>query len=266
MKSDVSQVGFSQRVRLEWLDYTAGLVLAGKTPAEITAALQIYLNDKLSVGGSSARGNREKVITILMRIWVIPPATLRELRDEALALARRLPLQEHLALHWGLALAVYPFWGTVAETVGRLLRLQKDVGAAQVQRRLREQLGERETVARAARRVVRSMVDLGVLVEGQSKGFYQAARPRQISDDALSRWLVMAFLAARGEDWVPLETLNQPPALFPFALPRVTGAWFAGRTDVEVVRHGVDQEMVRYGMRERSQNKGKTYLAQLPFL
>jgi hypothetical protein len=246
MKNEVLQIGFSQRVRLEWLDYTAGLVLAGKSPSEINTALQTYLQDKLSVGGSAVRGNREKVITILMRIWVLPPDALRGIRDEGLVLARELPLEQHLALHWGLAMAVYPFWGTVAETVGRLLRLQKDVGAAQVQRRLREQLGERETVARAARRVVRSMVDLGVLVEGQNKGFYNVASPRQIHDEVLSRWLATAFLAAKGGDWLPLETLYQPPAFFPFALIRVSAASFAGRTDVEVVRHGMDQELVRW--------------------
>jgi len=245
MNNDVSQVGFSQRVRLEWLDYTSGLVLAGKSSAEIDAALQAYLKDKLSVGGSAVRGNREKAITILMKVWAIPPHHLRTLRDEGLALARRFPLPDHLAFHWGMALAVYPFWGTVAETVGRLLRLQRDVGAAQVQRRLREQLGERETVARAARRVLRSMVDLGVLVESQSKGVYQAAAPRLIADEGLVRWLLVATLAARAGDWVPLETLNQSPALFPFSFPRVTGALFAGQADVEVVRHGQDQEMVR---------------------
>lgn len=246
MKNEVLQIGFSQRVRLEWLDYTAGLVLAGKSPSEINTALQTYLQDKLSVGGSAVRGNREKVITILMRIWVIPPDSLRGVRDEGLALARELPLEQHLALHWGLTMAVYPFWGTVAETVGRLLRLQKDVGAAQVQRRLREQLGERETVARAARRVVRSMVALGVLEEGQRKGLYHVTSPRQIADEELSRWLITTLLATKGGAWFPLEALNQAPALFPFAPLHVSTAWFTGRQDVEVVRHGMDQELVRW--------------------
>ena len=35
-------------------------------------------------------------------------------------------------------MAVYPFFGTVATVVGRLLRLQGTAGASQVQRRIRE--------------------------------------------------------------------------------------------------------------------------------
>ena len=60
-----------------------------------------------------------------------------------------------MLVHWCMCTVVYPFFGTVADAVVRLLRLQGSAGAAQVQRRLRERLGERETVARAARRIWR---------------------------------------------------------------------------------------------------------------
>lgn len=46
------------------------------------------------------------------------------------------------------------------------------VAAAHVQRRVHEQYGERETVSRAARRVLRSFLDWGVLQETESKGIY----------------------------------------------------------------------------------------------
>jgi hypothetical protein len=251
MKNEASQVGFSQRVQLSWLDYTAGLILAGKGKTEINDALQDYLKDKLSVGGSAVRGNREKVITILMKIWVVPPDHLQGLRDEGLSLLRRLSSSEHLAIHWGMTMAVYPFWGTVAETVGRLLRLQKDVGAAQVQRRIREQLGERETVARAARRILRSFIDWGVLIQADKKGIYRAAPPASFWDPELNRWIVEAFLAAHVPEWQSLGNLDKHAALFPVAIGRVTAAMLDKSSRVEVVRHGLDQEMARW--RDRTQ-------------
>jgi hypothetical protein len=159
-------IGFSQQIRLDWLERTAEGVLAGRKRAQIQAALQDHLRERLSVGGGAERGNREKAITILLKVWVSVPEGLVPLRDDALEHLRRLPGDGHLPLHWGMTTAAYRFFGAVAETAGRLLRLQDAVAAAQVQRRLREQLGERETVARAARRVLRCLVDWGVLAEG----------------------------------------------------------------------------------------------------
>jgi len=164
------QIGFSQRVRLEWLEQTANLVLAGNDKTAVNDALQELLKDKVSVGGQAERGNREKIITILLKAWLAVPSKLESLRVEGLELLKRLPRRDHLAIHWGMVMAVYPFWSGVAVQVGRLLRLQGSAAAAHVQRRVREQYGERETVSRAARRVLRSYLDWGVLQETATKG------------------------------------------------------------------------------------------------
>lgn len=165
------QIGFSQRVQLDWLEQTAALVLAGQTREQIETALQECLRDKLSIGGAAPRGNREKAITILLKIWASVPHCLQLFRDDGLDHLRRLPHGDHIALHWGMTMAVYPFFGAVAETVGRLMRLQSTCAAAQIQRRIREQLGERETVARAARRILRCFVDWGSSRRHKSKAF-----------------------------------------------------------------------------------------------
>jgi hypothetical protein len=44
------QIGFSQRIQLEGLEFTAQLLLAGSTRNEIQTALNDLLQDKLSVG------------------------------------------------------------------------------------------------------------------------------------------------------------------------------------------------------------------------
>lgn len=95
------QVGFSQRIQLDWLEHTAALVLEEQTREQIDAALQVFLSDKLSVGGTAQRGNREKAITILLKIWVSVPPHLKPFRDDGLQFLQRLPLREHVAVHWG---------------------------------------------------------------------------------------------------------------------------------------------------------------------
>lgn len=239
------QVGFSQRIQLSWLEYTAQLVIAGKSRDEINAALQEHLHDKLSIGHQVQRGNREKAITILLKVWQDLPAALRPLRDEGLEYFQHRPSKEHLALHWGMAMAVYPFFGSVAGVVGKLLRLQDQIGTAQVQRRIREQLGERETVARAARRIYRSFIDWKTLEESGTKGVYQKATPVRISDPRLSAWLLECVLHANVGDWTPLAALDSHASLFPFALSASGKDVLRENHRLESMRHGLDQELVR---------------------
>jgi hypothetical protein len=51
MTDRFTQIGFSQRIRLEWLEQTARLVLAETARQAVLDALQELLHDKLSVGG-----------------------------------------------------------------------------------------------------------------------------------------------------------------------------------------------------------------------
>jgi hypothetical protein len=238
------QIGFSQRVQLDWLEQTAALVLAGQTREQIETALQEYLRDKLSVGGTAQRGNREKAITILLKIWASVPKCLQSFRDDGLDHLRRLPLDDHIAMHWGMIMAAYPFFGVVAETVGRLIRLQSTCAAAQIQRRIREQLGERETVARAARRILRCFVDWGVLQETQKKGVYCASPARSIQDKRLMVWLVEAALRGSGTNQRALKMIAQTPALFPFRLTPLYASDLIDHTRLELFRHSLDEDMV----------------------
>ena len=129
-----TQIGFSQRIRLEWFERTANLLLAGNGRALINDSLQHLLRDRVSIGGEAARGSKEKVITILLKTWITVPPELEKLRDEGLNILPSLAREDRIAIHWGMALAAYPFWGAVAAHTGRLLRLQGTAAAAHVQR------------------------------------------------------------------------------------------------------------------------------------
>src|SRR5882724_6440402 len=238
------QIGFSQRIQLGWLERTASLLFMGHTRDEIQTVLQELLRDQLSVGGTAQRGNWEKAISILLKIWVTVPKELKSFRDEGLAHLNRLPLADHLPGHWGMTIAVYPFVGVVAEAVGRLLRLQGSCAAVQVQRRVRELLGERETVARAARRVLRCFIDWGVLQETKAKGVYQAAPVRSVSDKKLAGWLIEATLLAGGSNVAPLKVISQTPMLFPFSIGPLGIGDLKGHDRLEWFRQGLDEEMV----------------------
>ena len=238
-----NQVGFSQRIRLEWLQYTANLVLAGNSREAITVALDERLRETLSVGSQVARGNRHKAITILTKVWVNVPPQLEALRDAGLRLLRNSDTREGMLIHWCMCMAVYPFFGTVAGVTGRVLRLQDSVSAAQVQGRLRERFGERETVARAVRRVLRLFVDWGALLETGRPGLYRNAEPRPADSPALAVWVARAVLASRVNQSQSPTALLRGPQLFPFEITLPTVRELEACDAIEVTRHGLDQDV-----------------------
>ena len=237
-------VGFSQRIRLEWLDYAANAVLAGSPEAEIVAALRERLRERFSLGGGRVSGNRDKAVAILTRVWVAVPEERRALQGEGLDLLRQAEADGRMLAHWCMCMAAYPFFGTVAEATGRLLRLQGAAAAAQVQRRLRERLGERETVARAGQRVLRGFIDWGVLQETGEKGLYRAAAPRAIGDGPLAVWALKATLSALGGSPQPPSALLRAPRLFPFEIAAPSMAALEACDAFEVVRHGIDHDVL----------------------
>jgi len=245
MTKRTDQIGFSQRVRLEWFERTANLILAGNEKPAVVEGLQELLRDKVSVGGQAVRGNREKIITILLKTWLTVPSELEPLRDDGLELFKRAKRTDHLALHWGMVSAIYPFWAGVAGQAGRLLRLQGTAGAAHVQRRVREQYGERDTVSRAARRVLRSFVDWDVLRESGVKGVYEPASPLVVEDRDLAAWLIEAVLVSGVNGPTTLKSLIDSTVLFPFQLPQISaGELVTSSKRLDVITHNLDEELV----------------------
>lgn len=257
MRSE-GHVGFSQRIRLDWLDYTANAVLAENGKDEIAAALRERLRKALSVGNDSKGGNREKAVTILTKVWVTVPEAHRALRDEGLDLLRRAGPDDRMLTHWCMCMVAYPFFGAVAEAAGRLLRLQGAVAAVQVQRRLRERLGERETVARAARRVLRAFIDWGVLLETGEKGIYRGTPKRVIGDGSLAIWALKANLSTKDCGPQPPLTLLRAPRLFPFEIVPPSMAELEASETFDIVQHGLDQEIL-LGLTEAASVQGGSH-------
>ncbi len=241
MSKNIS-VGFSQRIKLDWLDFTAQQQLKGHTPAEIKAALNDLLSDQLSVGSNARRSSRQKAISILSKIWVNVPQSFESFRDEGIALFKLQPKKTHVTLHWGMAMAVYPFFAVAAENMGRLLRLQEQVSTAQLQKRMCEKMGERETVRRSTRQLIRCWLEWGLLTEIDKKGIYTASEVQTITDAQLTAWLLESALIANKEQTAVLHNLvNYSPALFPFGL---SSDYFTPNERLETFSQGVSEVSV----------------------
>ena len=244
-KQRYNQIGIDRYIRLDWLELTAHLAVAKNNVPTVKTILQEELKGAFRSANTRVRGSLDKTITILIRIWSNPPKKLLPLQRKGLELLSHLPQENHIVLHWGMTMAVYPFWATIAAYVGRLLKLQEIVTVSQIQRRMREQYGERETVSRATQRVLRSFVNWGVLKETAKKGCYAKGILLTIKDEVLISWLAEALLHTKPNGSLDLRELLSSTMLFPFRLssvPANTLTVISQRLDV--LRHGLDQELI----------------------
>jgi hypothetical protein len=237
-------IGFSQIIKHAWLDFTAQKKLEGNSSVEVRAALEHFLSNQLSVGNNSRRNSRQKAISILSKIWLRVPKEIEPFRDEGLALFKSAPKNTRIALHFGMAIAIYPFFATSAENMGRLLKLQSEVSTAQLQKRMREKLGERDTVVRATRQLIRCWDEWGILTASEKKGVYKAVKPQTITDSRLTTWLLeSALIASQGQSAILHNLTNYTPALFPF---RLSSDYFIPNDRLETFKEGVREVGVTF--------------------
>lgn len=240
-----NQIGIDRILQLPWLEKTAILVKEGEDAATITGVLEMGMQDSFRGAKTTARGAIAKTITNLLKIWLRPPAHMKEFQKQGLQLFEECSESEHIILHWGMTMAVYPFWFNVAIQTGRLLRLQSSLTIMQVQRRICEQYGERQTVSRAGQRVVRSFVHWGVLKDGSQKGFYAIGDTINIDDPRLLAWMMEALLYSRNVRSAPLRELRSTPGLFPFQFAPISGERLVSASSrLDFVCQGVDEVII----------------------
>ncbi|MDD3535034.1 MAG: hypothetical protein PHC50_02685 [Candidatus Cloacimonetes bacterium] len=215
----LNKIGIKQLIRLEWLDRTLSLLLAGMSPEEIRRDLSDYLADKKPSGGIGERGYKTYTLAIaILSAWFDPAIQWHSLRDKLLVQARQLPPEEWMVLHWTLMLAAYPFWFNVAIQTGRVCALQERVTRKQIFDRLIERYGERSTILRYARYVIRSFKAWKILEDTETRGCYQKGASIPISNPQIMGLLFEAMLISTQGNKAPLRSLAYSPALFPFIL------------------------------------------------
>ncbi|RWD51600.1 MAG: hypothetical protein EOS75_31270 [Mesorhizobium sp.] len=206
MISRAPKIGFDRFIDQEWA----------------TIALQIRagvatLEDLAAVVNSSHRGEaaKKKTWTVLKRLWLEPRDDLIDFADRGARLYRGVDGVSALTLTWGMAIAAYPFFGKVAEIVGRLSSLHGQCTSAEVQRRMAELFGEREGTRRMTNMVLQSQTSWGA-IERESDGRTISRRPpSEVNDGRVLEWLAEACLLYVGHE-LSVSRLSAHPTMFPF--------------------------------------------------
>ena len=213
-------IGIKQAIRFEWMQKTANLLMAGLDAKTIRQELHEFLADRKGNGSEGTRSNQTRtfVVNNLMKIWVSPDPELIPFRDASLAFLRKNPSMA-LAVHWGMT---------------------------QIIDRLKEQYGDRQTVSRYGRFVIRSFIAWDVLKDSQSKGCYEKTVPVSIVEPDLAILMLESALLATPEAKGAMVLLLNNTAFFPFWLPMMTGDFVSLHNDrIEMVRYGLDDELLK---------------------
>ena len=208
MSPTAPQIGFDRFIQLDWV--AAAL--------KVRAGLANFdeLNDLLDAAGLGLAA-RKKTRTVLNRLWLEPRVDLVDFANRGAEIFKANPGVSVAALAWGMAIATYPFFGKVAELVGRLSALQGDCSSAEVHRRMSEIYGEREGIYRMSNMVLQSQAGWGA-IERVEKGKRLIRCPAiTLTENESAAWLVEAALRYAGRA-VSMASLQSMAVLFPFVL------------------------------------------------
>jgi hypothetical protein len=240
-------IGIKQVIRFEWMQKTVNSVLAGLDAKTIRQELHEYFVDRMGNGSQSARGKTSKsqIVNMLINIWVVPNNEFIDFRNSLLAAIRENP-SIGAVVHWGMLSAAYPFWFAVAQQTGRLFALQQQVTQIQIINRLKEKFGDRQTVSRYARYVIRSFHAWGVLKDSRIKGCYEKTTSIKIIDEKLASLLLESALHATPGAKASLNSLIYNPAFFPFTLPPMNGSIVSQNSSrIDVIKQGLEGDILR---------------------
>lgn len=208
MNSSPPQIGFDRFIQMDWARLALG-IRAGKGSIEELNALLAS-----SHAGEPAI---KKTRTVLNRLWLEPRPDLVDFADRGVRIYGDTPDDSAAALTWGMALATYPFFGKVAEIVGRLTAIQGDCTSAEVHRRMAEIYGEREGTRRMTNMVLQSQVSWGGIERTDKAKRIERKRSMDLQGSAVAVWLAEACLRYNGRA-LSVASLQANPATYPFVL------------------------------------------------
>ncbi len=232
--SSAPQIGFDRFIPLEWA------AAALRVRAELGTLDE--LNTLLDAAGLGVAA-RKKTRTVLNRLWLEPRPELADFADRGVAIFKADPSVPIAALTWGMAIATYPFFGKVAELVGRLSALQGDCASAEVHRRMSETYGEREGTYRMTNMVLQSQASWGAIERVEKGKRLERVKPIVVSNEQAVAWLVEAALRYVGKA-VSVPTLSSLAVLYPFVLDRPIAYLVSKSPNLELSNEGTRNQLV----------------------
>jgi hypothetical protein len=225
------------------MQYVVKLLELGLDAQSIRKELKLYLSEKKGGGqeGKRAEHTMSLAVTILMHTWVSPKKNLLQYREKLLKYVNFQSLDK--ICHWSMISAAYPFWFNICHVFGSLFKMQDQIKKTQVMKRIYDAYGERNTIERCSRYVIRSLVSWNIIKDVDKKGVYEKGGIINVTDTTMVSLLFEAALFSINDDKIQLSSLNNFPAFFCFDFPLVTGSQISKLNDnILLEQYSIDNE------------------------
>ncbi len=198
---------FDRFIRYEWAEFA----LHESAQKNGSSQLKPFLI-KQGLAPQSAR----RTANILSNMW-FPKDPLSELlMERAFAILPDLSQREHVVLHWGMALCMFPLFRQTARTIGSLSRIQEVITKKEVISRILGEYSNQITIKRSIERIIQTLFNWGVL-ETKDEGFVQSP-PIILSNSLLIEWLLQSVILQSPDRYLPLKDLIRASEIFPFEI------------------------------------------------
>lgn len=220
-------IGFDRFIARSWLDLALAIAAGEREREELIRLLE---QDIIGIEA------RSKTSVILNRIWLSPHPTLVAYVADGVSLYKSNPNIDTMALHWCMALRSHPLFASIADSIGRLIKLHGEFTASQVLRRIKEQYGDRASVVRATAAVIQTLVAWGVIVLlHPNQRRFRSGTAITIKNVDISLLALKAGIYTNGNQVELNETIN---ALYPLMLTRLNELDISKSNEFTLTRTG----------------------------
>jgi hypothetical protein len=220
-------IGFDRFIARSWLDLALAIAAGEREREELTQLL-----DQDIIGIEA----RSKTSVILNRIWLSPHPTLVAYLADGVSIYKSNPNIDTMALHWCMALRSHPLFSSIANSIGRLIKLHGEFTASQILRRIKEQYGDRASVVRATAAVLQTLVAWGVIVQLDPKQRrFRSGTAIPVKEVDIGLWILNAGIYTNGNQVELNESIN---SIYPLTLPRFTELDISKSNDLFFTRYG----------------------------
>lgn len=224
MNSTSPKIGFDRFVQLDWAAAALRVRAGASSLDDLTELIDAT---------HSGPAAKKKTRTVLNRLWLEPRPDLAGFAERGVKIYREVPDTPISALTWGMALVTYPFFGKVAEIVGRLTALQGDCTSAEVHRRMAEIFGEREGTRRMTNMVLQSQASWGVIERVDKGKRIVRTPPIELDASPVAAWLVEACVRYADRS-LSIAGIRSNPIIYPFSLDGLSSYLLSKSRSLEV--------------------------------
>lgn len=228
------QIGFDRSIPLDWAACALRMRSGTASPDALDALL-----DQAELGEPT----KKKIRSFLKGLWLEPRAELEIFAQRGAEIAQETPAVRTSTLCWGMAVAAYPFFGKVAEIIGRLTAIQGDCAAVQIHRRMAEIYGEGEVTRRASSRVIQTQASWNAIKRVDQGRRIVRRSPLSIVHDTLTVWLVEAAIRYTRRR-LPVTSLYSAAILYPFAFEHSLSYAISTSGTLELRAEGMGSQVV----------------------